>query len=169
MNKRSIFHAGPPIKWGSMCGPMKGAVVANITFEGWASSWDGAVKLVEEGEVELSPTHDHEAVGPMAGVISPSLPVVVVKNEKFGNVNYGRVVEQKVQFGAFDEEAIQSLQFWKKVLAPAFAKALGRLRSSGSIGIDLKSIMARRSTWVMSSTTDRLQGLRCLLSPYCPP
>src|SRR5881296_1931670 len=143
MNKRSIFHAGPPIKWGSMCGPMKGAVVANIIFEGWASSWDGAVKLVEEGEVELSPNHDHEAVGPMAGVISPSLPVVVVKNEKFGNVNYGRVVEQKVQFGAFDEEAIQSLQFWKKVLAPAFAKALGRLRSSGSIGIDLKSIMAR--------------------------
>ena len=143
MNKRSIFHAGPPIKWGSMCGPMKGAVVANIIFEGWASSWDGAVKLVEEGEVELSPNHDHEAVGPMAGVISPSLPVVVVKNEKFGNVNYGRVVEQKVQFGAFDEEAIQSLQFWKKVLAPALAKALGRLRSSGSIGIDLKSIMAR--------------------------
>jgi hypothetical protein len=143
MNKRSIFHAGPPIKWNSMCGPMKGAVVANIIFEGWASSWDGAVKLVEEGEVELSPNHDHGAVGPMAGVISPSLPVVVVKNEKFGNVNYGRVVEQKVQFGAFDEKAIQSLEFWKKVLAPALAKALSRLRSQGGIGIDLKSIMAR--------------------------
>jgi hypothetical protein len=143
MNKRSIFHAGPPIKWSSMCGPMKGAVVANIIFEGWASTWDGAVRLVEEGEVELSPNHDHEAVGPMAGVISPSLPVVVVKNEKFGNVNYGRVVEQRVQFGAFDEKAIQSLEFWKNVLAPALAKALSRLRSQGSIGIDLKSIMAR--------------------------
>lgn len=123
MNKRSIFHAGPPIKWNSMCGPMKGAIVANIIFEKWASSWDEAVKLVEEGEVELSPNHDHKAVGPMAGVISPSLPVVVVKNEKFGNVNYGRVVEQKVQFGAYDEQAIQSLEFWKNVLAPALAKA----------------------------------------------
>jgi len=143
MTKRSIFHAGPPIKWERMCGPMKGAVVANMIFEGWASSWDGAVKLIEEGEVELSPNHDHEAVGPMAGVISPSLPVVVVKNEKFGNVNYGRIVEQKVQFGAYDEQAIQSLEFWKKVLAPALAKALGKLRSQGGIGIDLKSIMAR--------------------------
>ena len=143
MTKRSIFHAGPPIKWERMCGPMKGAVVANMIFEGWASSWDAAVKLIEEGEVELSPNHDHEAVGPMAGVISPSLPVVVVKNEKFGNVNYGRIVEQKVQFGAYDEQAIQSLEFWKKVLAPALAKALGKLRSQGGIGIDLKSIMAR--------------------------
>ena len=143
MNKRSIFHAGPPIKWNSMCGPMKGAIVANIIFEKWASSWDEAVKLVEEGEVELSSNHDHKAVGPMAGVISPSLPVVVVKNEKFGNVNYGRIVEQKVQFGAYDEQAIQSLEFWKNVLAPALAKALGKLRSEGGIGIDLKSIMAR--------------------------
>jgi uncharacterized protein DUF1116 len=143
MSKRSIFHAGPPIKWERMCGPMKGAVVANIIFERWASSWDEAVKLIEEGEVELSPNHDHEAVGPMAGVISPSLPVVVVKNEKFGNVNYGRVVEQKVQFGAYDEQAIQSLEFWKAVLAPALARALSKLRSGGGIGIDLKSIMAR--------------------------
>lgn len=143
MNKRSIFHAGPPIKWNSMCGPMKGAVVASIIFEKWASRWDEAVKLVEEGEVELSSNHDHKAVGPMAGVISPSLPVVVVKNEKFGNVNYGRIVEQKVQFGAYDEQAIQSLEFWKNVLAPALAKALGKLRSEGGIGIDLKSIMAR--------------------------
>ena len=143
MNKKSIFHAGPPIKWNSMCGPMKGAVVASIIFEKWASSWDEAVKLVEEGEVELSSNHDHEAVGPMAGVISPSLPVVVVKNEKFGNVNYGRIVEQKVQFGEFDEQAIQSLEFWKNVLAPALANALSKLRSQGGVGIDLKSIMAR--------------------------
>ena len=143
MGNRSIFHAGPPIKWDRMCGPMKGAVVANIIFEGWASSWDGAVKLIQEEEVKLSSNHDHEAVGPMAGVISPSLPVVVVKNEKFGNVNYGRVVEQKVQFGVYDKQAIESLEFWAKVLAPALAKALGRHRSQGGVGIDLKSIMAR--------------------------
>jgi len=143
MGNRSIFHAGPPIKWDRMCGPMKGAVVASIIFEGWASSWDGAVKLIQEEEVELSSNHDHEAVGPMAGVISPSLPVVVVKNEKFGNVNYGRVVEQKVQFGVYDKQAIESLEFWAKVLAPALAKALGRYRSQGGVGVDLKSIMAR--------------------------
>jgi uncharacterized protein DUF1116 len=143
MGKRSIFHAGPPIKWDRMCGPMKGAVVANIIFEGWASSWEEAVKLIQENEVELSPNHDHDAVGPMAGVISPSLPVVIVKNEKFGNVNYGRVVEHKVQFGEYDKQAIQSLEFWTNVLAPALARALAKHRAQGGLGVDLKSIMAR--------------------------
>jgi hypothetical protein len=143
MKKRSIFHAGPPIEWKRMCGPMKGAVVGTMIFEGWANSLEQAESLIEEGEIELSPNHDHEAVGPMAGVISPSLPVMVVKNEKYGNVNYGRIVEQKVQFGAFDKEAVASLEFWARTLAPAIAKALGKIRSQGGIGIDLKSIMAR--------------------------
>jgi hypothetical protein len=76
-------------------------------------------------------------------VISPSLPVMVVKNEKYGNVNYGRIVEQKVQFGGFDNEAIASLQFWTDIVAPSIEKALGKIRGQGGTGIDLKSIMAR--------------------------
>jgi hypothetical protein len=143
MKRRSIFHAGPPIEWRRMCGPMKGAIVGTMIFEGWANSWEEAEKLIVEGEIELSPNHDHGAVGPMAGVISPSLPVMVVKNEKYGNVNYGRIVEQKVQFGAFDKEAIASLQFWTDILAPSIEKALGKIRGQGGVGIDLKSIMAR--------------------------
>jgi hypothetical protein len=143
MKRRSIFHAGPPIEWRRMCGPMRGAIVGTMIFEGWANSWQEAEKLVEEGEIELSPNHDHGAVGPMAGVISPSLPVMVVKNEKYGNVNYGRIVEQKVQFGGFDKEAIASLQFWTDIVAPSIEKALGKIRGQGGLGIDLKSIMAR--------------------------
>jgi hypothetical protein len=118
MKRRSIFHAGPPIEWKKMCGPMRGAIVGTMIFEGWANSWEEADKLVEEGEIELSPNHDHDAVGPMAGVISPSLPVMIVKNDKYGNINYGRIVEQKVQFGAFDKEAIASLRFWTDIVAP---------------------------------------------------
>lgn len=143
MKKRSIFHAGPPIEWKRMCGPMRGAIVGTMIFEGWANSWEEAVKLVEEGEIELSTNHDHGAVGPMAGIISPSLPVVIVKNEKYGNVNYGRIVEQNVQFGSFDKEAIASLQFWTDILAPSIDRALGKIRGQGGIGIDLKPIMAR--------------------------
>jgi hypothetical protein len=128
MKKKSIFHAGPPIEWKRMCGPMRGAVVGTMIFEGWANSKEGAEKLLEEGEIELSPNHDHDAVGPMAGVISPSLPVMVVKNEKYGNINYGRIVEQKVQFGVYDKEAVASLEFWARILAPALAKALEKLK-----------------------------------------
>jgi hypothetical protein len=143
MKKRSIFHAGPPVDWKRMCGPMRGAVAATMIFEKWANSWEEAVKLVENGEVELSPNHDHEAVGPMAGVISPSMPVFVVKNDKHGNTNYGRIVENKVQFGAYDPQAIESLEFWTKVLAPAITRALDKIKREGSKGIDLKSIMAK--------------------------
>jgi hypothetical protein len=143
MKKRSIFHAGPPIEWKRMCGPMKGAVAATIMFEKWANSYEAATKLVEQGEVELSPNHDHDAVGPMAGVISPSMPVLVVKNDRYGNTNYGRIVEDRVQFGAYSKDAIESLEFWSSVLAPAIRKAVERIKREGGKGIDLKSIMAR--------------------------
>ena len=86
MKKNSIFHAGPPIEWKRMCGPLKGAIVGTMIYEGLASNWSGAVKLIENGEIEFSPNHDHDAVGPMAGVISSSLPVLVVKNKKYGNI-----------------------------------------------------------------------------------
>jgi hypothetical protein len=139
MKKNSIFHAGPPIEWNRMCGPMKGAVVATMIFEELARDWNEAVKLIQQGDIEFSPNHEHDAVGPMAGVISPSLPVLIIKNEKYGNTCFGRIVEQKIQFGAFDKDAINSeLKFWSETLAPALGKAVRRTK-----GIDLKSIMAR--------------------------
>ena len=138
MKKNSIFHAGPPIEWKRMCGPLKGAIVGTMIYEGLASNWSGAVRLIENGEIEFSPNHDHDAVGPMAGVISSSLPVLVVKNKKYGNICFGRFVENKVQFGVFDKDAIQTLKFWSETLAPAIGKALRKTK-----GIDLKGIMAR--------------------------
>ena len=138
MKKNSIFHAGPPIEWKRMCGPMKGAIVGTMIYEGYAESWNQAVKMIEHGEIEFSPNHDHEAVGPMAGVISPSMPVLVVKNETYGNICYGRFVENKIQFGLFDRDAVETLRFWSETLAPGLAKAIRK-----SKGVDLKSIMAK--------------------------
>lgn len=143
MKKNSIFHAGPPIEWASMCGPMKGAIVGTMIFEKMSSNWDEAVKLIEAGGVEFSPNHDHDAVGPMAGVISPSMPVFVVKNETYGNISCGRIVEDRVQFGAFDKKGLESLEFWAHTLAPAIGKALDSIRSKGGVGLELKSIMAK--------------------------
>ncbi|MGN8549693.1 hypothetical protein ACQPTN_35780 [Bradyrhizobium sp. 13971] len=36
LKERMILHAGPPITWDRMCGPMRGAVAGAIVFEGWA-------------------------------------------------------------------------------------------------------------------------------------
>ena len=37
LTARHILHAGPPIGWERMCGPMRGAIMGIAVFEGWAS------------------------------------------------------------------------------------------------------------------------------------
>ena len=138
MKRNTISHGGPPINWQRMCGPMKGAVVATMIYEGLANGWDEAVRLIMQGEIEFSPNHEFNAVGPMAGVISASMPVFVIKDLKYRNTCYCRLVENKVQFGEFDKGAIKVLKYWTDILAPCLAEAI---KLSG--GIDLKVIMAR--------------------------
>src|SRR3954464_5064029 len=72
-----LLHAGPPIDWERASGPLRGAVIGALLYEGLAGDEAAAVALVERGEIELSPCHHHAAVGPMAGVISASMAVYV--------------------------------------------------------------------------------------------
>jgi hypothetical protein len=138
MKKNSIFHAGPPIDWTKMCGPMRGAIVGTMIFEGFATTWNDAVTLIKKGGIDFSSNHDHDAVGPMAGVISPSLPILVVKDLSNGKTCYARFVENRVQFGLFDQESVNVLRFWSEKLSPLLGKAIRK-----SKGIDLKPMMAR--------------------------
>jgi hypothetical protein len=138
MKENTISHAGPPIDWHRMCGPMKGAIVATMIYEGLANNKDDASRIIRQGKIEFSPNHEFDAVGPMAGVISASMPVFVIKDMKYGNTCYSRLVENKVQFGVFDKSAVNILKYWTNVLAPCFSEAI---RLSG--GIDLKIIMAK--------------------------
>jgi hypothetical protein len=138
MKKNSIFHAGPPIDWNRMCGPMRGAIVGTMIFEGFATSWNDALELIRKGGIDFSSNHDHDAVGPMAGVISPSLPILVVKDRSNGKTCYARFVENRVQFGLFDQESVKVLRYWSERLSPPLGKAIRK-----SKGIDLKPMMAR--------------------------
>jgi uncharacterized protein DUF1116 len=138
MKKNSIFHAGPPIEWNRMCGPMRGAIVGTMIFEGFATSWNDALELIRKGGIDFSSNHDHDVVGPMAGVISPSLPILVVKDRSNGKTCYARFVENRVQFGLFDQESVKVLRYWSEKLSPPLGKAIRK-----SKGIDLKPMMAR--------------------------
>jgi uncharacterized protein DUF1116 len=138
MKKNSIFHAGPPIEWERMCGPLRGAIVGTMIFEGLATTWKDAEKLIKQGGIEFSSNHDHEAVGPMAGVISPALPILIVKDQSNGKTCFARFVENRVQFGQFDKESVDVLRFWSERISQLLGKAIRR-----SKGIDLKPIMAR--------------------------
>ena len=124
-----LLHAGPPIEWERMCGPMRGAVVGALLYEGLAGSNEEAEQMAAAGDVELRPCHDHQAVGPMAGVISFSMPVWVVENDDAGNRAYSTLNEglgRVLRYGAYDEEVITRLRWMRDVLAPALARALDR-------------------------------------------
>lgn len=138
MAGKMITHAGPPIAWRQMCGAQKGAIIGMVLFEGWANTVAEAIALLERGEVQLEPNHHHQAVGPMAGTISPSLPVWVVENRAFGNVAFCRQVEANQQFGDYSEAALQGLRLWRDVWAPTLRRAL---RASG--GLELKPIITK--------------------------
>lgn len=138
---RTLLHAGAPLAWDAMCGPMQGAMIGALLYEGWADSAATAEAMLRRGDVRLEPCHDRHAVGPMSGVISPSMPVFVVKNTTYGNVAYTNTSEgigRVLRFGANGDDVIARLRWIENVLAPTLKAAL---RMSG--GIDLKAIQAQ--------------------------
>jgi len=78
LERGQFLHAGPPIEWSAMCGPMRGAAIGALLFEGWASTAEEAQTLAAQGGVRFAPCHHLGAVGPMAGLLSPSMAVVIV-------------------------------------------------------------------------------------------
>ncbi len=141
MDKRTILHAGPPIKWEDMCGPMRGAFLGAIKYEGLADNDAGAEKMMAEGKIAYGPNHGRNAVGPMTGMISYSMPVFVVENEAFGNRAFCTVNEglgKVMRFGANDDSVVANLKWIETVLAPAMDRALVDCG-----GVNLKNIMAQ--------------------------
>ncbi|MCI0709245.1 MAG: DUF1116 domain-containing protein [Chloroflexi bacterium] len=122
LSDHTISHAGPPIEWERMAGPQKRAVMGAIQFEGWASSNDEAAALVISGKVRLHPNHFYNAVAPMTGVISPSMPVLVARNKTYGNYAFSTLNEGRgntLWYGVFDDGALRRLQWIRDELGPA--------------------------------------------------
>ena len=112
--ERRILHSGPPIDWADMCGPQQGAITGAILYEGWADSLEAAERLAASGGVDLEPCNEHGAVGPMAGIISPSMPVWVVENADRGNRAYCNLNEglgKVLRFGANSPDVIERLRW----------------------------------------------------------
>lgn len=142
MTPYTILHSGPPIEWENMCGPMKGAIIGLILFEGFANNPDDAVKFVESGKIEFGSCHDYGAVGPMAGVISASMYVHVVKNMKHGNLSFCPLTEgtraKVLRFGAYDDDVLENFRWIHGELAETLHKAL-----MNSNGIDVRSMISQ--------------------------
>jgi hypothetical protein len=141
LSGRMLLHAGPPIAFGEMCGPMQGAILGAILYEGWALDLEGARRLVASGKIDFAPCHHHGAVGPMAGVISPSMPVWIVENavngkRAFSNFNEG--LGKVLRFGAHGKEVLDRLRWMADVLAPVMSAVLA---SHGPL--ELKPLIAQ--------------------------
>ncbi len=142
MGERTLLHAGPPITWERMCGPMRGAVIGACLYEGWAKSSEKAAQLAASGGVTFEPCHHHHAVGPMAGIISPSMPVWIIENPAFDNRAFSTMNEglgKVLRFGAYSPDVIKRLKWMETTLYPALDKAVRSLKD----GIDIKALIAQ--------------------------
>jgi uncharacterized protein DUF1116 len=138
---RTLLHAGAPVAFDAMCGPMQGAMIGAVLYERWADTPEAAEKLLRGGSIRIAQCHDHGAVGPMSGIVSPSMPLFVVHNAAHGNVAYSNMSEgigRVLRFGANGPDVIERLRWIEGTLAPTLKTAV---RVAG--GIDLKAIQAQ--------------------------
>lgn len=142
---QKLLHAGPPIVWHDMTGPMQGACIGACLFEGWAKDENEALQLLQSGKVEFIPCHSVNAVGPMGGITSANMPMVVVENVTHGNRAYCNLNEgigKVMRFGAYGEEVLNRHRWMKESLGPALNDALKLFDK----GIDLTALMAQAIT-----------------------
>jgi hypothetical protein len=137
----SVLHAGPPLAWENMCGPLSGAILGALQYEGWAADEAAAQSLIEAGKMTFLPCHSVRAVGPMTGLITPSMPLMVVENREYGNQAYATLNEglgKVLRFGANDKSVLKRLHWLQQIVAPVLRAALQR-----TDGLDLRVIMAK--------------------------
>lgn len=144
MRKNLFLHAGPPITWDRVSEPLKGAIIGAILFEGLASTKEEAIACMEKGIVTLGSCNDHRSVGPMAGLITPSMSVYIIEDKSNSKCYYSNMSDnaansrgQSLRFGIFNKEAIQHLHWMEDVQAPVFQKVIKALGE-----IDLRALIA---------------------------
>ena len=135
LGPREFLHAGPPIDWARASGPVRGALIGAMLYERLADNVDDAVRMASTGGIDLAPCHSRRTVGPMAGVVSASMPFSVIEDEESGaqafctlNEGLGKVL----RFGAYSPDVIDRLRWLQNVMAPSLATVL---RTHGPIDI----------------------------------
>jgi len=148
LRMKTLLHAGPPLRWEDASGPMKGAIIGAAIYEGWAENEKQAIRLAEDGEIRLDCDHHHNAAGPMAGVISPSMPVYELVDREFGNKTYSNMNEgigKVLRYGAYSKEVLDRLRWMSDTVAPVLqATAKAMVKSGG--GLQLKPMIAQALT-----------------------
>ena len=124
---RTFLHAGPPIGWERASGPLRGALIGAVLLESYAYDEGSAVEQLRSGAVRFEPCHGHRAVGPMAGVVSPSMWMLEVRDAEHGGVAYCSLNEglgKVLRYGAYGPEVLDRLLWMDRVLGPVLSAAV---------------------------------------------
>ena len=141
MTPHTILHAGPSITWNRMCDPMKRAVKGALILEGLAKNDKSAAKLMKTKKITLSANHTHGSVGPMTGIISASMPVIVTKDLKYGNTSYSTFNEgggKVLWFGSVEKETIDRLRYMRDEFGPIMKRVIKKMG-----GLSIWSVLAQ--------------------------
>jgi hypothetical protein len=138
----TFFHAGPPIDWERASGPLRGALIGAMLFEGLAGSPEEAERRLAAGkDITLDPCHHHRTVGPMAGVVSPSMWMLEVSDAEHGGTAYCSLNEglgKVLRYGAYGPEVVERLRWMGDVLGPVLQAAVERTGP-----LDLRSLISQ--------------------------
>ncbi len=128
IGRHQLLHAGPPLAWDAASGPMRGAIVGACLYEGWADTPESAEALAASGAIELSPCHDHGCAGPMAGIVSPSMPLWILTDAdgRTGRSTLNEGLGKVLRYGAFGGAVTERLVWMQRVLGPALGSTLRR-------------------------------------------
>lgn len=141
LERGTFLHAGPPLEWERASGPMRGALIGAVLFEGLAETAEDAEEQLAAGVFELEPCHHRDAVGPMAGVISPSMWLYELRDEVHDNMSWCSLNEglgKVLRYGAYNDEVITRLHWMTDVLGPLLQQSV---RSTGPF--DITGILAQ--------------------------
>jgi hypothetical protein len=142
LERGEFLHAGPPVDWEQASGPMRGALMGAVLFEGLADDAEAAEKLLASGDgVAWEPCHARGAVGPMAGVVSPSMWMFELRDEAHDSTSWCSLNEglgKVLRYGAYGPEVIDRLRWMTDVLGPLLQTAV-----RAGDPIDIKAIIAQ--------------------------
>jgi Protein of unknown function (DUF1116) len=166
LTRGQFLHAGPPIGWDRASGPLRGALVGAVLYEGWADTPEQAEADLARGAYELAPCHHRGAVGPMAGVISPSMWVFELADETGDRRSWCSLNEglgKVLRYGAYGPDVIARLRWMTDVLGPALQAAT---RAVGAV--DIRAIIAQMVQMGDEGHNRNRAGTLMLLKEWLP-
>jgi hypothetical protein len=142
-----FLHAGPPIAWERASGPLRGALMGGAALEGLVDDPEDAAALFESGaSVSLEPCHHRSTVGPMAGVVTPSMWMFVLEDAATGRRTFCSLNEglgKVLRYGAYGPEVLTRLRWMRDVLGPLLQKAVRAVQDSGPGPVDVTGILTQ--------------------------